>query len=185
MDLETTLHDLAPRLLRYCVGRSADSTLGEEAAQEALTALVARWRRHGPPDSPEAFVFKVAQRRLGRALFRRSLLQPLEALLERRDHAPDPEARTVAKSELRGALEQLAHLGVREREALLLVAGGELDLQSAAQVLGIRRSTLKMRVHRARKHLRALLEEETWSDTGRTTTSNSTSGSAASSSPIR
>lgn len=183
MDLESTLNDLAPRLLRYCVGRSADSSLGEEAAQEALTALVGRWRRHGPPDSPEAFVFKVAQRRLGRTLFRRSLLRPLEAILKRRDAAPDPEARTIAKSELRGALERLARLGEREREALVLVAGGELDLESAARVLGIRKSALKMRVHRARKHLRELLEEKTWNSTQ--TTVSSTSGSAAPSSPIR
>jgi RNA polymerase sigma-70 factor (ECF subfamily) len=161
MDLEATLHDLAPRLLRYCVGRCQDSSLGEEAAQEALTALVARWRRHGSPDSPEAFVFTVAHRRLGRALWRRSLLLPLETLFQRRDTAPDPEERAVAKSELQETLGQLAELRDVERQALVLVAGGELDLASAAKVLGITKAALKMRVHRARKHLRELLENPT------------------------
>jgi len=162
MDLEATLFDLTPRLLRYCVGRAADPTLGEEIAQETLTALVARWRRHGPPESPEAFVFVVARRRLGRALFRRRLLEPLEALFGAADAGPDPERRTLARGDLARSLEKLAELPALDREALLLVAGGELSTARAAEVLGISKSALKMRVHRARKHLQALLEDPSW-----------------------
>lgn len=162
MDLEATLFHLTPRLLSFCVGRAADPALGEEIAQETLTALVARWRRHGPPASPEAFVFTVARRRMGRAFLRRRLLEPLEALFKERDESPGPEERTVAKSLLARALEKLAELPVHEREAILLVAAGELDSKSAAEVLGISTSALKMRVHRARKHLQGLLEDSTW-----------------------
>jgi DNA-binding CsgD family transcriptional regulator len=45
----------------------------------------------------------------------------------------------------------------RDREALLLVATGELGLAESARVLGISLSALKMRVHRARKRLAQLL----------------------------
>lgn len=162
MDLEATLFELAPRLLRYCVGRAADPSLGEEIAQETLTALVARWRRHGPPDSPEAFAFTVARRRMGRSFLRRRLLAPLESLVKEADERPGPEERTVAKGLLARALAKLAELPRREREALLLVAAGELDTKTAAEVLGISTSALKMRVHRARKHLQGLLEDSTW-----------------------
>lgn len=162
MDLEATLFDLTPRLLRYCVGRAGDPTLGEEMAQETLTALVARWRRHGPPDCPEAFAFTVARRRLGRALLRRRFMEPLESLFQERDERPDPEQQTVTKRALARSLEKLAELPEKEREALLLVAGGELDTVRAAEVLGISKSALKMRVHRARKHLQQLLEDSTW-----------------------
>lgn len=162
MDLEATLFDLAPRLVRYCVGRAADPALGEEVAQETLTALVTRWRRHGPPDSPEAFVFTVARRRLGRALLRRRLLEPLETLLRERDAGADPERRAVARNALARLLEKLAELPGGEREALLLVAGAELDTASAARLLGISKSALKMRVHRARRRLQLLLEDSPW-----------------------
>jgi len=47
----------------------------------------------------------------------------------------------------------------KDREALLLVAAGELGLAESARVLGISLSALKMRVHRARKRLQQLLEE--------------------------
>ncbi len=171
MDLEATLLDLAPGLMRYCVGRAADPALGEEIAQEALTALVGRWRRHGPPQSPEAFAFTVARRRLGRALVRRRLLEPLEPLFQERDDAPDPEARALSRNDLAHSLAKLAELPAREREALLLVAGGELDTARAAEVLGISVSALKMRVHRGRKHLQELLEDSTWNPRNATATS--------------
>jgi len=40
VDLEATLRDIAPRLLRYCAGSLRDASLGEEIAQESLAALV-------------------------------------------------------------------------------------------------------------------------------------------------
>ncbi|MEO1369182.1 MAG: sigma-70 family RNA polymerase sigma factor, partial [Acidobacteriota bacterium] len=80
MDLDTTLDELAPALLRFCRGRSGDAGLAEDAAQEALMALVDRWRRLGPPSSPAAFAFTVARRRLGRRLTARRLWAPLEAI---------------------------------------------------------------------------------------------------------
>ncbi len=159
MDLEATLSDLAPRLLRFCVGRSSDRALGEEVAQDALIALVERWRRHGPPDSAEAFVFSIARRRVYRALVKQRLFEPLEAIFDGPSPGPDPEERTLHRDELAHTLARLDELPAREREALLLVAGGELDTATAAEVLGISKSALKMRVHRARKHLLTLLED--------------------------
>lgn len=161
MELEATLSELAPRLLRYCLGVARDVSLAEEGAQEALTALVARWRKHGPPDSPQAFVFTVARRRLHRTLLRRRLFEPIERALNGRSSRPDPETHTLARSDLERTLGALDHLPRGHREALLLAAAGELDTASAAKVLGISRSAFKMRVHRARRSLNVLLEERT------------------------
>jgi RNA polymerase sigma-70 factor (ECF subfamily) len=167
MDLETTVRTLAPRLLRYCLGRLGAGDLAEEASQEALSALVARWRRHGPPESPEAFAFAVARRRASRALWNRRLMAPLSALTD--GYAANgrvaggeesPETWTIQRRELSRTLAAIRRLSAREREALLLVAGGELSSAEAARVLGISRSALKMRVHRARVRLTQVLQEE-------------------------
>jgi len=171
MDMEATVRALAPRLLRYCLGRLGAGDLAEEASQEALAALVARWRRHGPPESPEAFVFAVARRRAARALWKRRLAAPLTALTDGdRDHAAadaagvaaeaTPEARAIHRLELSRTLTAIRRLSARERDALLLVAGGELSSAAAARVLGISPSALKMRVHRARARLAQVLQEE-------------------------
>lgn len=177
MDLETTVQGLAPRLLRYCLGRTGSAEVAEEIAQEALAALVGRWRRHGPPDSPEGFAFAVARRRAFRAGLRRRLLLPLAALGNGHDDAPDPGGpaapgsvspcgaapdlleRLERRHELARVLAALRRLPGRDREALLLAAAGELSTAEASRVLGISRSAFKMRLHRARRRLAALLED--------------------------
>ena len=158
VDLESALRDLAPRLFRYAVGRTGDPGLAEEVAQECLTALVARWQRHGPPDSVEAFVFAIARRRAARAALRRRLWLPLECALGARDHRPDPEARAIGRAERDRVTAAVRRLSVRDREALLLVVGAELGVADAAQTLGISPSALKVRTFRARRRLAALLE---------------------------
>ncbi len=158
MDLDGVLGELAPRLLRYAIGRTSDHSLGEEVAQEALTALVQRWRRHGPPDSPEAFAFAVARRRAGRAVLRRRLWLPLDALGSPPASDPDPEVEAVSNAAARAVRSALSRLSRLDRESLLLVTAGELDTAGAARVLGISESGVRMRTLRARRRLAALLE---------------------------
>src|SRR3954465_13407466 len=59
VDLDAAVAVLAPRLVAYATGRTGCRTTGEDVAQDALTALVVRWKRHGPPESPEAFAFAI------------------------------------------------------------------------------------------------------------------------------
>jgi len=160
VDLESAIRELAPKLIRYCAARTGRAALAEEVAQESLSALVARWRRRGPPDSPEAFVFAVAKRRAARALLRRRLWLPLQLLSGRSDSRPDPERRAVERSERDRLLRAIGSLPARVREALLLVAVAELPTREAARVLGISESAVKMRALRARTRLSSLLEAE-------------------------
>ena len=157
--LETTVDSLAAGLLRYCRGRERDSAMAEEAAQDALLALVDRWRRLGPPDHPEAFAFTIARRRLARRTMRRRLLSPLELVAEHADEAADPERRAAARGELDAVRDGLGRLRPKLRDALLLVSAGGLDTATAAQVLGISPSALKMRVQRARAQITDHLRE--------------------------
>ena len=81
-DLETIVRDLAPAVLRYSLGATGDRSLAEEVAQDALAALVGRWRRRGPPQEPAAFVIAAARRRAARRMARNrveKLLTPLDA----------------------------------------------------------------------------------------------------------
>jgi RNA polymerase sigma-70 factor, ECF subfamily len=158
VDLEDTIRELAPGLIRYCTARTHDRSLAEEIAQESLAALVQRCRTHGEPDFPQAFVFAVARRRATRAVLRRHLWLPLHLLEESRDQAPDPEATALGRSECAILGRALERLPARDREVLLLVALGGLKIPEASQALGISESALKMRVMRGRQRLRALLE---------------------------
>jgi RNA polymerase sigma-70 factor (ECF subfamily) len=160
MELETAVTELAPQLLRYSLGKTGDAGLAEEVAQDALAALVQRWRRHGPPECPAAFAFAVARRRAGRLNFQRRLLEPLHALMDGHSPLPGPEERATLRTDLGRTLAALRRLSGLDQEALLLVSVADLGPTEGARVLGISVSALKMRVHRARKRLLQLLEEK-------------------------
>lgn len=159
MDLEDTVRDLAPQLLRFSLGQTGDPALAEEAAQEALTALVQRWRRHGPPECPAAFAFAVARRRAFRMRLKRRLLEPLQTLFDRHTPEPSPEEQAVSRDAGRRLLAALGRLAPGDREALLLVGVEGMELTRGAEILGVSLSAIKMRVHRARKRLVRLLKE--------------------------
>src|SRR3954468_21936962 len=91
VELEEVVRALAPRLFAYALGRTGCRGTAEDIAQDALVALVRRWRQTGPPQSADAFVFAVAKRRAGRAILRRALTAPLETLrgVARNDPAVD------------------------------------------------------------------------------------------------
>ena len=158
VDLEGTIAELAPRVLRYANARLGDASQAEDVAQESLAALVRACRNGGAPESPEAFVFAIARRRAGRAVWRRRLWAPLELAFGVRSETPSPEARAIALDESARVRAALARLSSRDREAILLVAVGGLSMADAAAALGLSTSAVKMRVSRARARLAARLE---------------------------
>jgi RNA polymerase sigma factor (sigma-70 family) len=159
MDLESTVARLAPDLLRFCTGLTRNPVEGEEIAQEALASLVRYWRAHGPPESPSAFAYTVARRQAFRLHRRLRRLLPLDLLDAQPHPGPSPEAEAIQRRELEDALRALGALSLKDREALLLAADGELGVEEAARIAGIRPSAFKMRVHRARQRLCAHLEQ--------------------------
>jgi RNA polymerase sigma-70 factor (ECF subfamily) len=153
LELEKTVERLTPRLLAFAYGRTGDRDLAEEVAQEALTALVGRWRRAGAPDSPEAFTIAIARRRASRLLARRRLTAPFD------HHRPEPAEDPEQTLERTVVLAAIARLPRYDREALLAVAAG-FEPAEAARALGIGGSTFRMRLLRARQRLAAILSGE-------------------------
>jgi len=161
VDLESAVEALAPRLLAYALARTGCRGMAEDVAQDALAALVRRWRAAGPPGSPDAYAFAIARRRASRAVARRALLAPLEAIRGMtHDGLPVDRAHAV-RLELAGVLAALRALPRRDREALLLRAAGELSVAAIAEVMRSSPAAVKMRISRARRRLAALLSEHT------------------------
>ncbi|MYX73219.1 sigma-70 region 4 domain-containing protein, partial [Streptomyces sp. SID3915] len=70
----------------------------------------------------------------------------------------DRVAARVSAEGTRGALAgALAALPARYRDVLLVVAWGDLDYAEAAEALGVPVGTVRSRLHRARKRVRAAL----------------------------
>jgi RNA polymerase sigma-70 factor (ECF subfamily) len=159
VDLEAVVTALAPRLIAYAVARTGCPGLAEDIAHDALTALVRRWRHAGPPDSPEAFAFAIVKRRAGRAVAKRALLAPLDALRHAVGHEPGIGRVLEDRHELSFVRSALRTLSRPDREALVLRAVGELSYEEIAVLMHASPSAVKMRVSRARKRLALLLQE--------------------------
>jgi len=160
VDLEAVAVALAPRLIAYALARTGCRAAAEDIAQEALAALVRRWRRDGPPDSPDAFVFAIARRRAGRSNARRLLAAPLDAVRHAALRERSAEQAAVDRSELADVLSAVRALPRRDREALLLRAVGELQFDRIASLMHTTPAAVKMRISRARRRLAAALSEQ-------------------------
>lgn len=146
----------------YVTRRAGEPAVDDVLAQVWLTA----WRRRDslPPD-PLPWLYGTARRALANE---RRGRRRWTALLSRAafEHAAAHEEASAASARV---LEALGRLPERDREAILLVAWEGLDNAAAAQVLGCSTAAFATRLHRARRQLKVLLDDnDERSPSGRT-----------------
>jgi RNA polymerase sigma-70 factor (ECF subfamily) len=154
--LELLFTHHADEVLTYLRHRTDHDT-----AQEVLTEVfVVAWRKlDRVPAEPRGWLYAVARRLLANHVRSRGRTAALmDRLIDECRIAPaegDPQD-TVARRHL---LTLLAGLGEQDREVLLLAGWYELSGGEAAQVLGCSRTTYAVRLHRARRRLRAAMDD--------------------------
>jgi RNA polymerase sigma factor (sigma-70 family) len=160
------------RAVRAYALRRTDGASAEEAVSEVF---VAAWRRlEDVPADALPWLLACArrvlanQRRAGRR--RVALAERLRGDASRAvDRAGGDGIANGAADH--GALSRaLGELGDDDRELLLLIAWEELEPERAAQALGCSKRTLAVRLHRARRRLRAALERAERADVSPTPT---------------
>jgi RNA polymerase sigma-70 factor (ECF subfamily) len=145
-------------ILAYALRRVEDP---EDAAEVVAETFLVAWRRLGgaPSDArARLWLFGVARRVIAnrhRAERRRTRLAERLAESLRTELATRP----AAEGEAAEALRAIGELGEDDRELLLLVSWEELSPGEAARVLGISSLAARSRLHRARRRLRAVLEQ--------------------------
>jgi len=132
-------------------------------AEIFLAAIGAAHRYRARRGTPKAWLYGIARtvvaadrRQVGREQTREERLRA-SALLDE-DDAARIEARIEAAAKLRHLYEAMDRLSEPERAVLELVAIDELNLTEAAAAAGVRPVTARVRLHRARRKLRAELE---------------------------
>ena len=141
--------------------RAADLT-----AEIFLAAIGAAPRYRPARGAPRPWLYGIARtvvandrRRIGREEARNRRLHAAAMLDE--DDAARIEARIEAAARQRRLYEAMDRLGAAERAILELVALDELSVAEAAAAAGVRPVTARVRLHRARRKLRAELDEAT------------------------
>ena len=153
----------APDIHRYAVRRLGPDAADDVVAETFLTAfrLRSRYQRDRPDARPWLYGIATnlvsrhrrAEVRQYRALARTGVDPVMESFTDRAD------ARLTASGEGRRLAAALAKLPAVHRDALLLVAWGDLSYEQAAAALGVPVGTVRSRLSRARGKLRQALEE--------------------------
>lgn len=132
-------------------------------AEVFLAAINAAHRYRPARGAPKAWLYGIARtavaadrRQIARQHAREERLRT-GAMLDMNDVA-QIEARIEAAAKLRSLYEAMDRLTGTERAILELVAIDELSLTEAAAAAGVRPVTARVRLHRARRKLRAELE---------------------------
>jgi RNA polymerase sigma-70 factor, ECF subfamily len=133
----------------------ADRPAAEEAAQEALTRALRRWRHVCTLDRPAAWLYVVAMNHV-RDGWRRDRREPRwDAELE--TATADPSGGVTTALSVRDAITTLP---ARQREAVVLRYLADLSLADVADAMGCAIGTVKATLHQALRSLRVELEEE-------------------------
>ncbi len=154
-ELMRTYQALAFRTAYLLTGSAADA---EDAVQ---TAFVKAWRalprfRAGSPFKPwllrivanEAHNRRRSEQRRVELRLRATAAHPSE------DAAPSPEGAALGREQRDGLLRAVGALGDRDRDVLTCRYFLELTEEETAEVLGVRRGTVKSRTARALERLR-------------------------------
>jgi RNA polymerase sigma-70 factor (ECF subfamily) len=150
--LEAIFREHYEAVLAYA-RRRAPAQVADDVAAETFAIA---WRKAGQiPREPLPWLLGVARRVL--STHRRST-QRRSRLRDRLSQTAEPITPIdVSDSRLGEALSQLSE---RDQEALLLVAWEGLAPREAAAVVGLTQTGFSVRLHRARRRLRAALERD-------------------------
>jgi RNA polymerase sigma-70 factor (ECF subfamily) len=145
-------HASCLRFARHLLGDDDDA---EDAVQETFIRAFAALARYEERDAFHAWLFQILVHRCRSSAVRRSRLRERyvsDALAVEHAAVAGSEAMQDAQRTLAVALEGL---DLDHREAFLLKVGEELEYEEMSRLTGVNVSALKMRVKRARDHVRA------------------------------
>ncbi len=151
-------------LQRFVARRVGDRERAADLTAEIFLAAIDSAHRYRPRSgTPKAWLYGIARalvandrRRRGRERAREERFRG-SALLDEED-AARMDARIDAAAQSRHLYEAMDRLPEAERAVLELVALDEFAVAEAAAAVGVRSGTARVRLHRARRKLRAELE---------------------------
>ncbi|GEO42896.1 RNA polymerase sigma factor [Skermanella aerolata] len=149
-----TLHEHIVSLRRFALVLTRNRDDAEDLVQETLTRAIAAVDSFQPGTDLRVWLFRIMSNTHVNTLRKRQVRDAARASL------PDPvvEATQSLHVEVRQLLAALDELPDAQREAIVLMALGDLKYKDAAQVLGVPLGTFMSRIARGREALRCAME---------------------------
>jgi RNA polymerase sigma factor (sigma-70 family) len=158
-DYERLLARYLPALKRLAACYEARPHAREDLLQEILLAIWKALPGFRGDCSERTFVFRVAHNRCLSHVWRRTQRAGVEnELVEVADPGGSPEQQVIDQRRREALLDAIRRLALPYRQAISLVLE-DLPVAEIAAVLGISENNVAVRLNRARKMLRAMLEK--------------------------
>jgi RNA polymerase sigma factor (sigma-70 family) len=152
---EDLLRGLAPQVLAALVRRYRDFEAAEDATQEALLAAATHWPVDGVPDRPDAWLIRVASRKLTDQLRSEQASRRRESAVPVSLVAPAADV-PIAGDDTLMLLAMCCHprLTAASQIALTLRAVGGLTTAEIARAFLVPEQTMAQRISRAKQKIR-------------------------------
>lgn len=151
----------APLVLRFAWRRLGDESAAWDVVSDTFTSAWRNWSRRPASGTMLPWLYAIAGHAIkdhARAARRRQRLAVKLTSAGQGAQVPDPADEVVLSQSIVMAM---AKLSQADREVLRLVGWEHLDdAQTLGSVLGVPPGTARVRVHRARQRLRAVLAEQ-------------------------
>ena len=153
-------HDNLEEIQRFVTRRVGDTERAADLTADIFLAAIESAHRYRPYGTPRTWLYGIARiivaedhRRSAREAAKDRRLYGSELLDE--EETAWIESRIDASAQSRRLYEAMDGLGDGERAVLELIALDELTIAEAAAAVGVRPATARVRLHRARRRLRA------------------------------
>lgn len=150
------------RVYSYVRYRVADRATADDLTAQTFTKVLENLHRYDPDRAPfGAWLIAIARNAVAdhhRQRKRRPLLS-LDVVRSQPSDAVSPESAAVADERTTALLAAVAQLTDAERDLIALKYGAGLSNRAIAAETGLRENTVAVKLHRALKRLRALLDE--------------------------
>ena len=137
-----------------------DRAEADEVLQTAYLKLLDGRARFAGRSQPKTFLFGVIRRTASERRRRESLGRLLTRQLSAPESPASPQDQATRSSATNELLRAMAQLGRRQREVLHLVFYGEMTIEEASRVMGVRLGTARTHYERGKRHLREILAGE-------------------------
>jgi len=156
-ELDEPLRELLPRLRRFAVSLTRNTSSADDLVQATLARAITRWGDKRPEGDLRAWLFSILYRQFLDAQRRtRRYARMLDFFTGREDVQPSVERTVMAQS----TLQAFDQLNTEQRALLLWVSVEGLSYKEVAEILDVPLGTVMSRLSRARQALRQLSDGE-------------------------
>ena len=146
--------DNRERVLRFLLHLTGDVELARDLVQETFARYLSRYGR----DSEQLGLLFTIARNAGLDALRRRRTSTLPER-ETADPRRDPEHQLIDRQELDRVLAAIRRLDDTDRQLVAFLATGTFSYREIGRLLDLSETNVKVRVHRARLKLKALMAE--------------------------